>query len=75
MLHHSFRGIEVILYLQHFIAPALDLMPCLQAGGTRDCSKGINFKKGAFNSFMLYFCPVEQDSNLGPGSVTPVRYI
>ena len=25
--------------LQHFIAPALDLLPCLQARGTRDCNK------------------------------------
>ena len=23
------------------IAPALDVMPCLQAWGTRDCNKGI----------------------------------
>ena len=37
------------LSLQHFIAPAMDLMPCLQAQGTRDCNKGIKFKKGSFN--------------------------
>ena len=27
--------------------PVLDLMPRLQAQGTRDCNKGIKFKKGA----------------------------
>ena len=27
--------------LQHFITPALYLMPCLQALGMRDCNKGI----------------------------------
>ena len=26
--------------LQDFIVPALDLLPCLQARGTRDCNKG-----------------------------------
>ena len=28
---------------QHFIAPALNLMPCLQAQGTRDCNKDNKF--------------------------------
>ena len=32
---------EVVFSLQHFSAPALDLMPYLQARGTRDCNKGI----------------------------------
>ena len=37
---------EVILIsLQHFIAPALDLLPCLQAWGTRDCIKGSKVTK------------------------------
>ena len=36
-------------FFQHFIAPALNLMPCLQARGTRDCNKCIKFKKGAYN--------------------------
>ena len=32
MLHHSF-GVKVIFsFLQHFFAPALNLMLCLQAG-------------------------------------------
>ena len=48
MLRHSFGGAVIIIYLQHFIAPALDWLPCLQAGGTRDCNKGSKFKKGAF---------------------------
>ena len=49
MLHHSFGGAVIFLSLQHFIAFALDLMPCLQARGKRDCNKGIKFKKVAFN--------------------------
>ena len=48
MLRHSL-GKEVIYSLQHFTSPALDLMPCFQAGGTKDCNKGIKFKKGAIN--------------------------
>ena len=32
---------EVVFSLQHFSAPALDLMPYLQARRTRDCKKGI----------------------------------
>ena len=35
--------------LQRFIAPALDLMPCLQACSMMDCKKGIKFKKEAIN--------------------------
>ena len=41
MLRHSLGGAVFFISLQHFIAPALDLMPCLQARGTRDCNKGI----------------------------------
>ena len=48
MLRYSLGGEVIFISLQHFIAPALDLMPCLQARGTRDCNKGIKFKKGAF---------------------------
>ena len=47
MLHHSLGGAVIFISLQHFIAPALDLMPCLQARGTSECNKGIKFKKGA----------------------------
>ena len=32
-------------HLQHFIAPTLDVIPCLQAQGRRDCNKGIMFKQ------------------------------
>ena len=46
MLRHSLGG-SIFFSLQHFIAPALDLMFCLQARGARDCNKGIKFKKGA----------------------------
>ena len=46
MLRHLL-GAVVLISLQHFIAPALDLLPCLQARGTRDCNKGSKFKKGA----------------------------
>ena len=35
MLCHSLVG-EVLFSLKHFIASVLDLMPCLQAGGTWD---------------------------------------
>ena len=31
MLHHSFGGQVIVLSLQHFIAPTMYLMPCLQA--------------------------------------------
>ena len=41
MLRHSLGGAVIFISLQHFIAPALDSMPCLQAQGTRDCNKGI----------------------------------
>ena len=45
------RNVTPFLFsLQHFIAPALYLMPCLQAQGTMDCNKGIKFKKGAIKS-------------------------
>ena len=47
MLCHSLA--KEVISLQHFIAPALDLMPCLQARGTRDYNKGIKFKKEAIN--------------------------
>ena len=42
------RG-SIFSCLQHLIAHALDLMPCLQAQSPRDCNKGIKFKKGAIN--------------------------
>ena len=44
MLHHSFGGAVIFFSLEHFIASALDLMPCLKAWGTRDCNKGVNTK-------------------------------
>ena len=44
MLHHS-SGREVFFSLQHLIIPALDLMPCLQAQGTRDCNEALNSRK------------------------------
>ena len=47
MLWHLLGGAVIFISLKHFIAPALDLMPCLQARGTRDYNKGIKFKKGA----------------------------
>ena len=40
MLRHSLDGAVTFISLQHFIAPALDLMPCLQARGMRDCKAG-----------------------------------
>ena len=49
MLQHSFGGTIIFLSLHHFIAPALDLMSCLQAWGVKDCNKDIKFNKGAFN--------------------------
>ena len=47
MLRHSLGGVVILISLVHFIATALDLMPCLQARGTRNCDKGIKFKKKA----------------------------
>ena len=42
MLQHSLGREVIFLSLQNFISPALDLMPCLQARGTRDCKKAFN---------------------------------
>ena len=39
MLCHAL-GWAVTFSLQHFIAPALDLLPCLQTQGTRNCNMG-----------------------------------
>ena len=47
MLPHSLGGTVIYISLQHFIAPPLDLMPCLQSRGTLDCNKGIKIKTGA----------------------------
>ena len=47
MLRHWSEGAVIFISVQHFIAPALDLLPYLQARGTRDCNKGSKFKKGA----------------------------
>ena len=38
----------MVFSLWHFIATALDLMPCLQALGTRDCNKGIKFRRAQY---------------------------
>ena len=55
MLRHLFGVAVIFISLQHSIAPALDLRPCLQAWGKSDCNKGIKFKKGAFNLKYLWF--------------------
>ena len=47
MLQHSFG--KAVFFSQYCIAPVFDIMPCLQARGTRDCNKGTKFKKGAVN--------------------------
>ena len=56
MLHHSFGGAVFFLSLQHFIAPALDLMTYLQARVTRDWDKGIFHLKTLFQKLwpLLY---------------------
>ena len=41
MLRHSLGGEVMLFSLQHFVAPALDLMPGLQASGMSNCNKGI----------------------------------
>ena len=56
----------LIISLQHFISPALDLMPCLQAQGTGDCNKGINSKKGAIINFWEFFGSKHFFKNCGP---------
>ena len=44
MLRHSSGGEVMFFFLcSPFIAPALDLMPGLQALGMRDCNKNITF--------------------------------
>ena len=39
-LCHALGWAVTLFSLQHFIAPALDLRPCLLAQGTRDCKQG-----------------------------------
>ena len=36
----------IFISLQHFIAPTLDFMPCLQARSMRSYNKGITQKQG-----------------------------
>ena len=50
MLRHLFGRAVIFVSLPHFITPALDLMPCVQAQGMRDGNKSIKSKKGAINS-------------------------
>ena len=64
MLPHSLGWAVIFISLQHFIAPALDSMPCLQARATRDCNKGIKFKKD-INTLL---CPSK--SNSKPNELT-----
>ena len=47
MLCHSLGGAVILFPLQHFIDPASDLLPCLEAKGPKDCNKGSKFKNGA----------------------------
>ena len=41
MLSHSFGGAVILLSLHHFIAPALDLMPCLPSDNGGRCYKSV----------------------------------
>ena len=59
MLRPSLRGAVIFISLQHFIAPVLDLISCLQAWGMRDCNKGIKFKKGVWR---IFFCQPKASS-------------
>ena len=57
MLYHTLGGGVILFSLQHFIAPALDLLSCLQARGTRDCNKDSKFKRGTMKCSKVYkFC-------------------
>ena len=42
MLHHSLGGAVIFISLEHFIAPALDLIPCFKAQGTRIAIRAFN---------------------------------
>ena len=42
MLRHSLGGAVICIYLQHFIASALGLMPCLQAQSMRALNSDLN---------------------------------
>ena len=55
MLCQALGGEVIFFSLLHFIAPALDLLPGLQARGTRDCHKGSKFKKGVINCCYIIF--------------------
>ena len=41
MLRHSLEGSVILFSLQHLIAPALDLMPCLPSGQRREAIKAL----------------------------------
>ena len=45
MIRHSLGGAVISFSLQHLIAPALELLPCLQALGTRDCNEVLQRKQ------------------------------
>ena len=47
MLHHSFVGELIFLSLKHFIAPSLDLIPCLPSQPRREAIRAFNSTKGA----------------------------
>ena len=42
MLRHSLGGAIIFISLQHFIAPALDLMDCLPSRPRREAIKTLN---------------------------------
>ena len=42
MLCHSLGGAVILFTLQHFIAPALDLMPCLPSRHRREAIRALN---------------------------------
>ena len=41
MLRHSFGGAVIFLSLKHFIAPALDLMPCLPSRQKKEATRAL----------------------------------
>ena len=45
MLCYSLRGAAIFVSWQHFIAPALNWMPCLQAQGTRNAIRALYPKR------------------------------
>ena len=51
--YNSFGGAAIFVSLEHFIAPALDLMPCLPSQQRREAIRALNPRK-EHKSYVIY---------------------